>query len=263
MFVAVSAGVLGAAAMLLYLLGCEPAFFAEVDTLAPDERAARAKQFLRRSTAVCNQMTNDAEWDAVFDDVQVNAWLAEDFARKHSGLLPSGVSDPRVSFGAGRVAVAFRMSYGPMTTIVAVTGRLWLPKPNVVAFEVESVRAGRIPLPRSSMIATATAAVSSVGLDLDWKRNNDKPVALLHCPQLGGEKGFGVERLELRRGVLYVAGRSMTPAIDPRDDASVPVVSTKWPAATQTAPSRDGRAASVVSTAPNRQDQSPDSARVR
>jgi hypothetical protein len=241
-FTAVAAGVCAAATTLLYLLSCGPAFFNQVDSLTPTERAARAKQFLRRSTDACNQMTNDPNWDVLFNDVQVNAWLAEDFTRKHSGLLPAAVSDPRVSFGAGRVSVAFRMRFGPTTSIITVTGRLWLPKPNVMAFEVESVRAGRIPLPRRSMIATATAAVNAAGLELEWKRHGDRPVALLHCPELGGPNGFGVEQIELQLGVLYVAGRSMAAASDPRDG---------------------DQSASVVSTGMKPSDQSPERVRVR
>jgi hypothetical protein len=159
------------AAGVSYLLGRGPVYYQQIETLSDEDRTAESRQFVRQSSAIFNQIENETAWSGTFRESHVNAWLAGDFERKHGDLLPRGVSDPRVSFENGRVALAFQLQRGPVTTIVSARGRMWLPESNFVVIELEGVRAGVIPMPSGYVIQTVSAGAKSAGLDLEWKQH--------------------------------------------------------------------------------------------
>ncbi len=203
-----------AAALVVYLLARPPQFYSQVDRLSAEDRDAESKQFVRRSASIWNQMANDANWSGTFSERQVNAWLVEDFVEKKLVELPAGVSDPRVAFDQGRVYLAFKRKLGALTTLVSVGGRVWLPEPNLIALELEEVQAGAIPLPTAPIVQMLSAAAKSAKIDIEWQQYAGHPVALIRLKGPENQTGLGVERIELQKGVLYVAGRSLQAASD-------------------------------------------------
>ena len=205
---------LGAAGLMLPLafafesIRRVPAFYRAVDELSSEECTNEARQFVRQSTTVFNQIENETAWSGVFRERQVNAWLAWDFARKHADILPRGVTNPRVSFDDGRITIGFHMHTGPVRTIVSARGRVWLPEPNFVAVELETVRAGALPLPAGIVVQNVTAAVQAAGLQIEWRQHAGKAVALVRLAEPNGDAAVRVDRLEMKQGLLYVAGRS-------------------------------------------------------
>ena len=165
--------------LLVYLLIQEPPYYSQVNDLSPEHRALESRQFMQQTTAIVNQVENQAAWSGVFRDMQLNAWLASDFARKHAEVLPEGITEPRVSFCDGVLSLAFRWQRGPVTIVVSASGQVWLPEPNFLAFELRSAQAGRLPIPKAYVIRSVTEAARSAGLDLNWKRHESQPVALL------------------------------------------------------------------------------------
>jgi hypothetical protein len=211
-------------AVAIYMLGRGPAFFRQIDTLSDEDRTAESRQFVQQSSAVFNQIENEPAWSGTFRESHVNAWLAGDFARKHGDLLPRGVSDPRVSFANGCVALAFQLQRGPVTTIISARGRMWLPESNFVAFELEGVRAGVIPMPAGYVIQTISLAAKSAGLDLEWKQHDGNPVALFRMGRSDESTVVRVDQVEIKDGTLRVAGRSRGqgtfPGLGSREGAS-------------------------------------------
>jgi hypothetical protein len=196
------------AAAVVYMLGRGPNYFRNIESMSDEDRTAESRQFVQQSSAIFNQIENEPAWSGTFRESQVNAWLAGDFERKHGELLPRGVSDPRVSFQNGRVALAFQLQRGPVTTVVSARGRMWLPESNFVAIELESVRAGVIPMPAEYVIQTVSSAAKSAGLDLEWKQHDGKPVALLRLSRSDQDTAIRVDQVEIKDGTLRVAGRS-------------------------------------------------------
>lgn len=196
------------AAGVIYLLGRGPAYYRQIETLSDEDRTAESRQFVQQSSAVFNQIENEPAWSGTFRESHVNAWLAGDFERKHGDLLPRGVFDPRVSFENGCVALAFQLQRGPVTTIISARGRMWLPESNFVAFELEGVRAGVIPMPAGYVIQTVSSAAKSAGLNLEWKQHDGKPVALLRLSRSDQSTAIRVDQVEIKDGTLRVAGRS-------------------------------------------------------
>ena len=195
-----------AAAVLLHLAGCVPQYYHAIDGLPPEDRAELTRQFVRNSTGLLNQIQNDSIWAGRFRDTEVNAWLASDFDQKHSDLLPAGGSDPRVCFDNDRVSLAFQYRWGPVMSLVSVTGRLWAPRPDVVAMEFERIRAGQIPLPFSTVMDTLSDAARSAGLTLEWKQHEGHPVALLKVAR--GKNGMAIDRAQVTNGALVLGGHT-------------------------------------------------------
>jgi hypothetical protein len=199
-------------ALLLGLTQCDPEFYHQIERLSPEQRAEESRQFVRRSTGLWNRLQNDSRWTGQFQERQVNAWLAGDFQEKHGSILPDGLREPRVAFRNGRLALAVQARCGPCTAVMCLLGRLWLPDPNVIAFEIEVVRAGRMPVPATLVTEMVTKAAESAGLDLQWKKHAGNHVAWL---RLGGSEAdrsdVGLEQVELRPGMLVITGRSRTP----------------------------------------------------
>ena len=193
---------------LLYLAGRAPRFYAQIEALSAADRAAESKQFVRQSTGVWNQIQNEPTWSGAFQQSQVNAWLAGDFTQKPVLTLPRGVSDPRVAFENGRLALAFRWKRGPVDGLIWVVGRMWLPEANLVAIEFEKIRAGLVPLPSGPVVDTLSAVAESAGLDLEWRQHAGNPVALLRLGRRDSEATIEIERLDLQQGMLHVAGHS-------------------------------------------------------
>ena len=197
-----------AAGGLLYLASRAPGFYHEVEELTSQNRAAQSKQFVRQAAGVWNQIQNEPTWSGTFSQSQLNAWLAGDFVQKPVVTLPHAVTEPRVSFDNGRLGLAFRWKRGPVAGVICVTGRIWLPESNLVAIELEKIRAGVIPLSSGPVIEALSTAAASAGLDLEWRQHAGNPVALLRLSRPEGEADIAIERLELQPGKLRVAGHS-------------------------------------------------------
>lgn len=196
------------AAGVIAMLGRGPDYYGQIDALSDEDRTAESRQFVQQSSAVFNQVENEPAWSGEFRESQVNAWLAGDFERKHGNLLPRGISDPRVSFENGCVALAFQLQRGPVTTVVSASGRVWLPESNFVAIELESVRAGVIPMPAGYVIQTISSAAKSAGLEIEWKQHDGNPVALLRLGSADDNAAIRVDQVEIKDGLLRVAGHS-------------------------------------------------------
>jgi hypothetical protein len=196
------------AAAVITMLSQAPAYYRQVDSFSDEDRTAESRLFVQQSSAVFNQIENEPSWSGEFRESQVNAWLAGDFERKHGDLLPRGVSEPRVSFENGCVALAFQFQRGPVTMVISASGRMWLPESNYIAFELEGVRAGAMPIPAAYVIQTVSSAAESAGLDLEWKQHDGNPVALLRFGPSDEASAVRVDQVEIKDGVLRVAGRS-------------------------------------------------------
>jgi hypothetical protein len=208
-FLVLVLGTLVGTVLIVHLIGRAPRFYHEIEQLTDAQRAAESKQFVRRSAGIWNQIANEPNWSGTLSDRQVNAWLAEEFRDKHFGVLPRGVSDPRIAFEPGRLTLAFRKQFGSITALVSGSGRVWLPEPNVLALEVERVRAGSIPLPSGPVIELVTSAAASAGLDIEWQQYDGHPVAIVRLKASEKTSGLGIDRIEIQDGVLYAAGRSL------------------------------------------------------
>src|SRR3954463_2648702 len=119
----------------------QPDFYRAVVRVPREQRTVRAKQFVRQSLQLRNDICNEPTWEAVFSDQEVNAWLAQDLVTHFADQLPPEVHDPRVLFETDRVILAFQLEKGSLQSVITVVARPRVPEENTVELTLEKIRA--------------------------------------------------------------------------------------------------------------------------
>ncbi len=187
----------------------EPMFYKALVADGPrEQREAKAKHFVASSLQLRNDISNERDWQAVFTDQEVNAWLAEDLITHFADQIPAEVHEPRVAFGADRITLAFQLDRGPIRAVIWVVARARIPEDNVIALTFEKIRAGVIPISAERLIAPITDQARDHGLDVRWSREDDLPVATIRFRPDHGRSDIVLERLSVRQGHIRLSGRS-------------------------------------------------------
>jgi hypothetical protein len=191
-----------------------PEFYAQ--SLSPEISRSEQEQLgddlEREALELRNRTTRVGQWEAVFSDQEVNAWLAVDLVENHPRALPADLTAPRVKITEGQLQLACRYRGDPVETVVSILAEAYLTdKPNQLAVRIRSVRAGVIPLPLKRFLDRVSDVARDNRLPLLWSQQEGDPVALLQIPTKYeglADKNFLVETLELREGELYLAGHT-------------------------------------------------------
>ena len=203
----------GVAGVLALLVLHVPEDYLKTALPPGQERLQHSQEFEAKCMSLINGMKNDRVWQEKFTDAQINSFFDEDFLR--SGLsdqfLPHGISNPRVSITPERVRLAFR--YGTeawCSTVVTLDFRVWLcpQETNVVALELQALRAGSLPITAQSLLERISEVARRQDIEVTWYRRNGNPVALLHFQATQPRPTVRLERLELSEGQLVIGGRS-------------------------------------------------------
>lgn len=206
--------VVGAAVLILIAagawksLGIRPAFHSKIDSLPPEKRRAEARRFWAQSTQLRNDIANEPQWDAVFSDEEVNAWLSEDLVNYFSDQIPPGVSDPRVAFEPGKVVMAFHYEHPPLNTYITFTAKVHVPEENVIALELESVKAGLVPVSADRVFDRLIEHARVRGIEIDWKTEGGVKTAYMRYKAHGNRSDVVLERIVLADGQVRLSGRS-------------------------------------------------------
>ena len=187
----------------------EPTFYRDLVANVPRaQREAKAKHFVASSLQLRNDISNERDWQAVFTDQEVNAWLAEDLITHFADQIPPEVHEPRVAFGSDRISLAFQMDRGPIRTVIWVVARASIPEDNVLSLTFEKIRAGVIPISAEGLIGPITERARDHGLDIRWSRDGGLPVATIRYVPDHGRSDIVLERLSVRQGQIRLSGRS-------------------------------------------------------
>jgi hypothetical protein len=97
-------------------------------------------------------------WNCDTSEVQVNCFFEELFPEtgEATALRSIGISSPSVVFEPDRMRLAFRYGTGWFSTIISYDMKIWLvPKEaNVIAVEIQSARAGGLPISNQSVLTS-------------------------------------------------------------------------------------------------------------
>jgi hypothetical protein len=203
-----------AGAALALLLRHEPTFYHRAAVPPGPEREVLSKGFLGRAGSFYTSIKEKEKWEESFSEEQVNSFLEEDFVRSSADkfTLPEHITDPRVAFEPERIRLAFRYHIGRFSTVVSLNMRVWLTKaePNVVALELQGMRAGALPISAQSILERLSDAAERNHVKLSWYRFNGNPVAVLrfHSEE---RTSIQLENLDLHPGKMYVKGQSREP----------------------------------------------------
>jgi len=186
----------------------KPNFYRVLTDVPREQREGKAKHFVASSLQLRNDISNERDWQAVFSDQEVNAWLAEDLVAHFADQIPPEIHEPRVAFGAGRITLAFQLDKGPIRTVIWVVAQARVPEDNVLALTLEKIRAGVIPISADRFIEPIAEQAREHGLDIRWTRENGLPVALIHFSPDQERTDVVLEHLNIRPGQIRLSGRS-------------------------------------------------------
>lgn len=208
--------VAGGGAGLVWALLQVPDFYAEA-LVVPTDPAVRkqaAKKLVQRTLQLVDDIQRRETWAEEFTQQQVNSWLAEDLHAKFSGLVPPGVRDPRVQFGAGAVHVGFRYEEPNWGGVVSVRVKPWIREPNQLAVEIESVRAGLVPIPLDHLLHEISERFETEGWHMEWRRHASNDVVVLYFDSVAPGDPV-LEAIEIGNGWARIAGSRLPDRDDP------------------------------------------------
>lgn len=202
-----------------WLLQVEPNFYTErLCELEPEKRHQCNNQFLNTASRLINDLQNSTAWQATFREQDINGWLAEDFEANHAQkVLPVGVRKPRVEIQGDQCRLGFSWSVGPVSSVIQISARAWIPRRNLLLVEVESVKAGWLPLPTTYPRTVIEQFLESQSLEVSWKRNGSRLVALIDFTPV--QRKVVLNRVEIRDGQIGIDGLSGHHAIPTIDYA--------------------------------------------
>ena len=186
----------------------KPTFYRALTNVPREQLEAKAKHFVASSLQLRNDISNERDWQAVFTDQEVNAWLAEDLVTHFADQIPPEIHEPRIAFGADRITFAFQLDRGPIRTVIWVVAQARVPEDNVLALTLEKIRAGVIPISAERLMGPITERAGEHGLDVRWTRENDLPVAHIRFSPDQGRSDVVLEHLSIRQGQIRLSGRS-------------------------------------------------------
>jgi hypothetical protein len=202
----------GVAAALKY----EPPFYVAAERAAASvDLATQSSRLMTRVQGLANDVATKAEWGATFEADELNCFL-EEYARELDDRLGGTAHAPRVSIAGDRVSLGVRMGTGVCSSVVWVTLRAWLVRaePNCLAVEIESIRAGAIPVSGQSILDRVSEAARGSHVEVTWYRHGGKPVGLFRFfTDQGRRTTKQLRAVQIEDGRLRVAGRTATDAV--------------------------------------------------
>jgi hypothetical protein len=191
-----------------FSLTYQPSYYRDIILLSREMRAGKAKRFVAQSLQLRNDICNEPNWEAVFTDQEVNAWLAEDLVTHFADQLPPEVNDPRVIFELNRITLAFMLKQGAVESVITVVARPRVPGGNTVELTLEKIRAGILPVPADNVLDRIIEYARYHGVDAEWARKDGYPVVLMrYTPNLDRED-VQLEEVQIRTGQIRLAGHS-------------------------------------------------------
>ncbi len=218
------AGFLTGGAALYVALFRAPAFYTAAlhADVEPEMRKTQAKRFVQTTLQLVDGIRHESHWKEEFTEEQVNSWIAEELHDKYAEWLPHGVSHPRVQFESDSLSIAFQVQRTLWSGVVSVRLKPWVAEPNQLAVEVQSVRAGLIPIPLDDILAEISAELEGIGWRLHWKQLRGNDVLVVNLSRESGDQPV-LESVHVSSKVLTISGsrKALAEFLRPQADAAL------------------------------------------
>ncbi|HUT11105.1 MAG TPA: hypothetical protein VMY42_11455 [Thermoguttaceae bacterium] len=168
-----------------------------------------SEEMVRRTTALISDVEKEGPWSTKFTAEQINGGLAFWLAENYPDALPGAFRDPRVVIEPDRMLLFCKVEYGGVASVVTLTIEPYLPeRRNILALRICGVRAGALPWPLGKIIDGVSELARQVDIQLDWKRTEGDPVALITIrpPADQPDKVVQIDSIELGEGHIYLGG---------------------------------------------------------
>jgi hypothetical protein len=211
-----------AAVMILH----EPDFYRRTAIDVGEDRQRWSAEFDEELSSLVNGIINYKTWGARFTEQQVNSYLEEGFSRVRAperSLFPERVRQPRLAFEEDRIRIGFRYGDRWWSPVISLDLKVWLARgePNVVALQLESMRAGALPITMQSILERFSEAMRARDIEMTWYRHANRPVALVRFGPSRKDPSVQLMRVKVQAGVLSVQGADRSrPARNPAGAAT-------------------------------------------
>lgn len=194
-----------------------PDFYAQAlaGELQREERKAAAKQFVRQTLRIVEDVEFSDRWSEEFRQDQINSWLAEELHQKYPELVPDGVRDPRVGLHDETISLGFQFESESWEGVVSIRVRPWITEPNEMAIEILSIRAGLVPIPLDELLREVASEIETEGFPIRWIQRNGNDVAIVTIES--GPDGPRLERLSVVDGLVRASGKGGQVSDEVRD----------------------------------------------
>jgi hypothetical protein len=198
---------LGGGAFAYWALRQAPDFYqlALAEDPEPAVRKQSAQSFVARTQQLAEKIQHDEPWSEEFTQTQVNSWLAEELYEKHPRWVPKGVSDPRVKLTEGVVHLGFRWEKDKWSGVVSLQLKPSLPEPNRLEIEIQSARAGLIPLPVESLVQQFSQRVRTDGWPVEWSHADGRDILTVNLENRTRNAPV-LDLVEVQDGLIRLAG---------------------------------------------------------
>jgi hypothetical protein len=194
----------------------EPPFYVAAERAAASvDLATQSSRLMTRVQGLANDVATKPEWNATFEADELNCFL-EEYARELDERLGGTAHAPRVAINGDRISLGVRMGSGLCSSVVWVELRAWLVRvePNCLAVEIESIRAGAIPVAGQSILDRVSEVARGSHVDVTWYRHGGKPVGLFRFfTDQGRRTTKQLRAVRVEDGQLRIAGRTATDAV--------------------------------------------------
>jgi hypothetical protein len=189
-----------------------PDFYARATQRLPEDLDSAVARLERDMVQLQGDASRLGSWQAVFTDEQINAWLVQQLPREFPQLLPPGVIEPRIIIEDGRVLVAARFKNPHLDTVISFELKAALTEhANVVAIQVNNLRAGTLPLPLERFLRGISREAAKSNMEVRWDMDQSDPIALVTIPSDHPNYIYSpviVESVFLAQGILALAGHT-------------------------------------------------------
>ena len=207
LFVPVLAVVIIGVALVFWMIRREPEFYRTARANLEDVtvREAAANEFEQKMTDLIEDIRKEKSWHKEFRQDEVNAWLIDELPNKKN--LPKQLRDPLVEFDTDTVRIGCYVETEMYTGMVSVSTKPTLVDEHSLMLEVESIQAGSLSVPASSLLQQAVQYLASHGAPIAWSGDEEHDRVTITFESTSSEvEGVRVTAVTLTKGLLRLEG---------------------------------------------------------
>lgn len=202
------------AGSLILLVRHEPASYIAAAVPPGPQRSTHSKDCQEQFTEMLEAWIpgNERPYEVKLTEKQINSYFAEDFRKSNIDrpLETHNIRDPRIILKDDCLSLAFRYGKGLWSSVISIDFRIWLPKqgePNVVAMEVQKLKAGCLSISAQSLLKEVSQMAQENDIEVNWYRYKGNPVALINFQPGQSQPTMRLERILIEDGTLIIRGR--------------------------------------------------------
>jgi hypothetical protein len=154
----------------------EPEFYRAARVRLADARLRQqaASQLAERAEQLAEDIQTQDEWEQEFTQRQINSWLIEELPRQ--ARLPKGLQNPLIELGTGLIQIGCWIESPKYKGVVSVALRPSVQSSATLAFDVESIHAGKVPVPPAEILSQFSRSLERQGLPVEIDSTNGERI---------------------------------------------------------------------------------------